>query len=382
MMYIYVNYYLFTFVFIFMIQARYLSPEHLAKHLATWEKELDVFEIGHSVCHRPIHIVRLGRGKVNVFMWSQMHGNESTTTRALLKLIPWMQENTQKDLLEELCIHIIPQLNPDGAAAYTRENANGVDLNRDAIALSQPESQCLRNYFDALQPQFCFNLHDQRTLYGAGEKGEAATLSFLAPAADKERSTLPARKKAMQLIATIVDKIGSELPQGIGRFDDTFNPNCVGDTFSALEVPTLLFEAGHFSDDYARNKTTYFVEKALREALWAIALGEYNKQSVSSYFEIPENQKVFNDILLEGVCLEVSGKILKNQYLIIQYLEQLKEQKLYFLPQMISHSANPPVGRFHKTISLSSDLRQIELTFAINKILQNRGFDKLLSIKH
>jgi hypothetical protein len=382
MMYIYVNYYLFTFVFIFMIQARYLSPEHLAKHLATWKKELDVFEIGHSVCHRPIHIVRLGRGKVNVFMWSQMHGNESTTTRALLKLIPWMQEITQKDLLEELCIHIIPQLNPDGAAAYTRENANGVDLNRDAIALSQPESQCLRNYFDALQPQYCFNLHDQRTLYGAGEKGEAATLSFLAPAADKERSTLPARKKAMQLIATIVDKIGSELPQGIGRFDDTFNPNCVGDTFSALEVPTLLFEAGHFSDDYARNKTTYFVEKALREALRAIALGEYNKQSVSSYFQVPENQKVFNDILLEGVCLEVSGKILKNQYLIIQYLEQLKEQKLYFLPQMISYSANPPGGRFHKTISLSSNLSQIELPFTINKILQNRGFDKLLSIKH
>lgn len=365
-----------------MIQTRYLSPEDLAIHLSAWKKKLDVLEIGQSVCDRPIHVVRLGRGKVNVFMWSQMHGNESTTTRALLKLIPWLEANAQKELLERLCIHIIPQLNPDGAAAYTRENANGVDLNRDAVALSQPESQYFRNYFDVLQPQFCFNLHDQRTFYGAGEKGQPATLSFLAPAADKERSVRPARKTAMQLIAAVVGKINQELPHGIGRFDDTFNPNCVGDTFSALEVPTLLFEAGHFPDDYARIKTTHFVEKALQEALKTIALGEYKKQSLTSYFQVPENQKVFYDILLEGVRLEVSGKILENQFLILQYLEQLKEQKLYFLPQMIAHSDQPPGGRFHKTISLSSNLRQIELPFEIDKILENRHFDKLLSVKH
>ena len=372
---------LFTFVLIFMLQARYLPPEYLATHLLSWQKKIDVREIGRSVSDRPIHVVRLGTGEINVFMWSQMHGNESTTTRALLNVIPWMQENTQMELLERLSIHIIPQLNPDGAILFTRENVNGVDLNRDAVALSQPESQCLRNYFDALQPQFCFNLHDQRTLYGAGLMGQPATLSFLAPAADEERSIPPARKTAMQLIASIFGKVEQELPQGIGRFDDTFNPNCVGDTFSALKVPTLLFEAGHFPDDYARNKTTTFVEKALQEALWAIANEDYKKQSVASYFEIPENQKVFYDVLLEGARLAISGKILENQYLILQYLEQLEGQQLQFLPRMTAYSNKLPRARFHKTISLPPDLRQIVLPFEIDKILKNRYFDKLLSVK-
>jgi hypothetical protein len=41
------------------------------------------------------------------------------------------------------------------------------------------------------------------------------------------------------------------IPGQIGRFDDSFNLNC-GDTFQAMGVPTLLFEAGHFEGDYQR----------------------------------------------------------------------------------------------------------------------------------
>ena len=47
-------------------------------------------------------------------------------------------------ILKACTLYIIPILNPDGAKAYTRLNANEVDLNRDAQDLSQPESKVLR----------------------------------------------------------------------------------------------------------------------------------------------------------------------------------------------------------------------------------------------
>ena len=96
---------------------------------------------------------------------------------------------------------IIPQLNPDGSSAYTRFNRNNIDLNRDALDLSQPESIALNEVFKSFSPDFCFNLHGQRSIFAAGKRGKPATLSFV-PAAD-DKKVLPARIKAMQLIALI-----------------------------------------------------------------------------------------------------------------------------------------------------------------------------------
>ena len=46
------------------------------------------------------------------------------------------------------------------------------------------------------------------------------------------------------------------IPNQVGVYDDAFNINCVGDTFQSENVPTMLFEAGHFPNDYGRDKTT------------------------------------------------------------------------------------------------------------------------------
>lgn len=362
------------------MQDRYFSPERLLPFLEEWKDLFPIVPLATSVEQRPIYGLTLGQGKTKLLLWSQMHGNESTTTRALMHLITWLLEPAQSELLHTLSIHIIPQLNPDGAQAYTRHNAVGVDLNRDAIALSQPESQCLRTYFDRLQPDYCFNLHDQRTIYGAGVSGAAATLSFLAPAADAQCSVTPARQKAMQLIAAISAELKEVLPKGIGRFDDAFNPNCVGDTFSTLGVPTLLVEAGHFANDYARNKTVTCVEQALQKALWSIAKQDFDAYSTADYLEIPENQKVYYDLLLQEANLEVEGQKRPHQYLILQYLEVLKEGRLYFEPQMIDHSASKPSQQFHRIVELTPKQRQNPIVFEIDKILKNPPFDKLLSI--
>ena len=155
-------------------------------------------------------------------MWSQMHGNESTTTRALINLLFLIDENPShfKDLYENLQLIIIPIVNPDGALSYERFNANQVDLNRDAVNLSQPESKLLMHTFKSCQPDFCLNLHDQRSIYGTN--GNFAGMSFLAPSYNKEQSVNSNREKSMSLIVETADFLSKNgLDGNIGRYDET-----------------------------------------------------------------------------------------------------------------------------------------------------------------
>ena len=189
---------------------RYLSNQKWEQLLKALPYHLPTNVIGHSVLNQPIYAHLLGKGPKKVLLWSQMHGNESTTTRALLDLFDHLHSISGASLLEGLTLLIIPQLNPDGSSSYTRLNTNNIDLNRDALDLSQPESIALNDVFQSFSPDFCFNLHGQRSIFSAGKRGKPATLSFLSPAADDHRSLTPARVQAMQLIALINNNLQKE----------------------------------------------------------------------------------------------------------------------------------------------------------------------------
>ena len=63
---------------------RYLSKQKWDQLLKALPYQLPTSVIGHSVLNQPIYAHCLGKGPKKVLLWSQMHGNESTTTRALL----------------------------------------------------------------------------------------------------------------------------------------------------------------------------------------------------------------------------------------------------------------------------------------------------------
>ena len=194
-----------------------------------------------------------------------MHGNESTTTKALFDFLNLLNSRSDlaKNLLRDFTFCCLPMVNPDGAQVWTRENANQVDLNRDAFNRTQPESNLLRQIFESFKPDCCYNLHDQRSIFGVADSGKPASVSFLAPAFNEERHIHHARAKAIDIIAAMNEELQRHIPGQVGRFDDTFNPNCVGDTFQLLNVPTVLFEAGHFPNDYARDTTRKYIFIAL-----------------------------------------------------------------------------------------------------------------------
>lgn len=313
------------------LNGRYISFTHIEKPFQRLSSKFKTRLIGHSTLGVPIQSIFVGCGKIKILAWSQMHGNESTTTKAVFDLLngfdKYEENNFLKNILENCTLQIIPMLNPDGAKAYTRENANKIDLNRDAKNLTEIESKLLRAVFDSFKPDFCFNLHGQRTIFSAGDQPFPATLSFLTPAMDTERTITASRIKSMKVIAAIAMDMQEFLPEQIGRYDDAFNSNCTGDSFQSLFVPTVLFEAGHYKEDYQREKTREFVVAAMFSGLHAIATGSYNDFDFQDYFELPENQKLFYDVILRDA--KFNDEITD---VAIQFREVLTNNKIEFVP--------------------------------------------------
>ena len=310
------------------LKGRYITINHILPILDNYREIFNVSAAGFSENGVEIPLVSFGQGGKKVLIWSQMHGNESTTTKALFDFFKFITSNNQetKDLLSKHTFYVLPMLNPDGAALYTRENANGIDLNRDAQALSQRESKVLRSIFDALKPDLCLNMHDQRSIFGI--KGpKPATLSFLAPSADILKTITPAREVAMGLIVKMNNYIKAHHHNQIGRFDDTYNQNCVGDSFTSSGVPTILFEAGHFKDDYSREQSRSFVFYALI-ALFDLDVAYQNKDvDYKEYFNIPQNQKIYKDVVLYNVRVDGEDTL---QTISFQYKEIIHDQNIVF----------------------------------------------------
>ena len=313
------------------ISGRYITLASIEPLLGDLKKNNQVKIIGKSVLGKSIYSVEIGTGKMRILLWSQMHGNESTTTKALFDFFNLLKSSSElaKKLLNTFTFLSIPMLNPDGAELYTRENANKIDLNRDSQDLTQPESQVLRNIFNLFKPNYCFNLHDQRTIFGVNNSGEPATLSFLAPSYNEEREINNTRLKAIELIAAVNEQLQHYLPGQIGRFDDSFNINCIGDMFQHLGVPTILFEAGHFPNDYEREETRKFVFMALASSFMSLSENVIVVNGINKYLNIPQNKVAFYDFIYKNIKINYDGiEIITN--FAAQYKEELIENHISF----------------------------------------------------
>ena len=78
-----------------------------------------------------------------------------------------------KALLSKLTLAVIPMLNPDGAERTRRTNAQGIDINRDALRLQTPEGRFLKAVRDRLKPAVGYNLHNQGPNTLSGPSGRA-----------------------------------------------------------------------------------------------------------------------------------------------------------------------------------------------------------------
>ena len=288
------------------LKNRFFKHHELVILLNKLPETFKVQKLGNSFNGKSINLVVWGNGDQKVMLWSQMHGDEATGTMALFDLMNYLQtaNETVKSIAEKCTLYIIPMVNPDGAEIFTRRNAQQIDINRDFLARVTPEAQLLISCRDSINPQFGFNLHDQNTLWSVSDTLKPATLSFLAPATDKENSISEARKNAMLVIADIYNDLSQELPQQIGLFDDEYEPRAFGDNFQRLGTSTILIEAGGFKQDFEKQEIRKFYFSAILSGLQSIAKKSYLKQELSNYLNIPENSKKIFHILIKNVKID------------------------------------------------------------------------------
>ncbi len=312
--------------------SRYISPTALENYVQHNLSD-HLLQIGTSTLGKPVYMVSLGKGKTKVLAWSQMHGNESNGTHALLDLIETfaLHPEFEEIIFQNISLDFIVMLNPDGAAKWTRNNALDIDLNRDFHQQASKEFRILKKIFDQGNYHYGLNLHEQRTIFTT-DGVHPATLSFLAPSENTERTVTTTRKKAMAVIAEIYRQMKPLLPNGIGRYTDEFYPTSVGDNFTRLKMPTILFEGGHFPDDYKREHTRKLYTLALYHALLAIASLQGTTEGYELYYEIPENQETHYDIIYRNVKLNTDFECVMD--IAVQYQELIKpgDDEISFIP--------------------------------------------------
>lgn len=269
-------------------------------------------EIGRSILGREIRSVTFGNGNTTVLLWSQMHGDESTATMALADVFRFLTEATgdalRERLRERLTIVFVPMLNPDGAELFERENAAGIDINRDARQLATPEAQTLKSLRDRLRPDFGFNLHDQGARTLAGPRGPQVAIALLAPPTSTDRSYNDVRTRARLVAATIAQTLDDEIPGRIARYDDTFNPRAFGDLMQQWGTSTVLIESGALPGDPEKQRLRAINVAALLSALDAIATGAYASADPDAYESLPGNRGGASDILVLGGQLVLPEK--------------------------------------------------------------------------
>jgi len=289
------------------ISGRYITLKNIEPLLKDIASFFEVTELGKSFLQKHIYKVKIGTGKKRILIWSQMHGNETTGTKAIFDLFnffkaPKTQKRLRDQILETCTLIVIPILNPDGAKKFTRVNAQEIDLNRDAVDLKAPESILLNTLLHDFKPHYCFNLHDQRPIFSVGVESNPATISFLAPSINEERTVTDKRKETMQVIVAMKKMLEKHIPNQIGRYTDEFYPTATGDNFQKAGFNTILIEAGHYNGDYSREKTREYNFLALLSGIKEISMPK--KYNYESYFKIPNNEKKYFDSIYENVILK------------------------------------------------------------------------------
>ncbi len=265
---------------------------------------------GQSVEKRTIYQVSLGTGSTPIILWSQMHGNEPSSTIALLKVLEYLTKidnYISRKILSQLSILAIPMLNPDGAELRQRRNAWQIDLNRDALELLAPESQILHRSYLEFKPQWAFNLHDQEIYYGTSQSPEPTGLALLVPSAAPKVQAAQQRYEAMAVAGKIAHDLLCHI--NIAKYNDSYMPTAFGDWFSSQKVRTILVETGFLRLDSDRYWATNYAAVAILLGLFHIANQQFTQQQVDFYEDLPLNIKhKFFDYILKNVQVASHGQ--------------------------------------------------------------------------
>lgn len=130
----------------------------------------NVYTAGYSVQGRRINYSVHGSGKDTIFILGAIHGDEPASAILAEQFEDYLNKN--QSILRNRKVIILAVANPDGLAAGTRHNSNGIDLNRNfptenridnAVfgfsAMSEPESVIIQSLISRYEPDRIISIH-------------------------------------------------------------------------------------------------------------------------------------------------------------------------------------------------------------------------------
>lgn len=274
------------------------------------EGKLKVERFAESHQGRPIFLATIGSGPRRVLLWSQMHGDEPTHTAVLLDLLSFLTKHgdapAARTIVDGSTIFAIPMLNPDGAAAGIRFNAQHIDVNRDSQRLESPEGQALHRAVKSLKPAFGFNLHNQNARTAVGNPPKPAAVALAPPPLDEVVTETPQIRQAKQVAACIAEAVKTSAPKMVTRYVAEYMPWAFGEWVQSQGVVTVLVEAGGWpGPDTAPLVEVHF--DGLLAALVAIADGSYLDADPAIYDRLPRDNelKLYDTVVLGARVLDV-----------------------------------------------------------------------------
>jgi hypothetical protein len=173
--------------------SRYDDVLHFFDELQKRSPLVRIETFGHSVEGRALPLVILSdppiseprdaraSGKPIVFVFANIHAGEVEGKEAMQHLARRIVLGDMRSLLDKLIILIAPIYNADGnekinvmnrtaqngplGGVGVRENAKGLDLNRDYMKLESPEAQSLVRLFNRWDPHLTVDLHTTNGSY-------------------------------------------------------------------------------------------------------------------------------------------------------------------------------------------------------------------------
>ena len=98
--------------------------------------------------------------KIKVLIFAQQHGNEQSGKEGALLLINELLKPENQYLFDKIDFVLVPQMNPDGSEKNQRRNGNSMDLNRNHLILTEPETIGLHKLFNKFLFEVTMDVHE------------------------------------------------------------------------------------------------------------------------------------------------------------------------------------------------------------------------------